>query len=208
MIDVHCLVHTANVTAYEEQIIAQMKQEKCANFHIIKNGKNIGLGRVCGFLTGNAPYVSYVDYDDLIEPGIFTKINEVMDTGIPWCYTDEVLVDKYGKYIKPGWSSNPELYPEEILSYVRVKPGVHVHHILTFRRDLITPKMCFIMKQLSELSEEYLRTELAAYDFHHIEEVGYYYRQHENNTLNNYECYRFTKEMRNDSRVDCRRSEI
>lgn len=202
MIDVHCLIHTSEITPYEEQIVAQMQNEKYANFHVVKNGSNIGLGRVVGFLTGKAPYVSYVDYDDLIEPGIFTKINEVMSSGIPWCYTDEVLIDEDGNFIKPGWSSHPELYSENVLQYVRVKPGVHVHHILTFRRDLITPKMCFIMKQLGELPEEYLRTELAAYDFEYINEVGYYYRQHSNNTVNKYESYRFNKEMGNDKRMD------
>ena len=191
MIDVHCLAHTDSATRYEEELITQMRNEKHINFHVLKNGRNIGLGRVCGFLAGDAPYVSYVDYDDLIEPGIFTKICEVMETGVPWCFTDEVLVDEEGKYIKPGWSSNPGLYPQSLLDYVRVRPGVHVHHILTFRRELLTPKVCFIMKQLYELPEEYLRTELAQYDFVHIEEVGYYWRQHSDNTMPKYESYEF-----------------
>ena len=56
---------------------------------------------------------------------------------------------------------------------------------------MYTPKVCFIMKQLYELPEEYLRTELAQYDFVHIEEVGYYWRQHSDNTMPKYESYEF-----------------
>lgn len=194
MIDVHCLVHTASVSKFEEELVEQMRHESDAKFHVIKNGSNIGLGRVAGFLTGTAPYVSYVDYDDLIEPGIFTEINEVMSSGVPWCYTDEMLIDVNGVHIKPGWSSNPELYSKDFLEYVKIRPVTHAHHILTFRRDLITPKMCFIMKQLSELSEEYLRTELAQYHFEHIKKVGYYWRQHCNGTMLKYESYKFGKE--------------
>lgn len=199
MIDVHCLVHTKKITSFEEILMKQLSLESDIKLHIIKNGSNIGLGRVTGFLSGTAPYVSYVDYDDMIEPGIFTEINEVMSNGVPWCFTDEMLIDENGEFLKPGWSSSPELYNESILGYVRIKPGVYAHHILTFRRDLITPKMCFIMKQLSELSEEYLRTELAQYHFEHIKKVGYYWRQHKDSTMLKYESYKWGEEnYRND----------
>jgi len=189
MIDVHCLVYKIE-DKFFPQILSQIEREADVNFFIVRNGDNIGEGRIKGFLTGSNPYVSFVDYDDLIEPGIFTKINSVMETGVPWCYTDEVLIDEEGKVLQPGWSSNPELYRESVLTYVRLKKGVYPHHILTFRRELLTPRIVYIMRQLKELPEEYLKMELIQYDFKHIHEVGYYWRQHKDNGMKQYKCYK------------------
>lgn len=189
MIDVHCLTHKQD-DRYFPLLKKQMETEEDVCFHIVQNGNNIGLGRTAGFLRGDAPYVSYVDYDDLIEPGIFTKINEVMETGVPWCYTDEMLIDEEGKHLQPGWSSNPELYNETILGFMRINKNEHVHHIITFRRELFTPKMFYIMKQLHELPEVYLITELAGYHHKHIHEVGCFWRQHADSSLKKHECYR------------------
>ena len=205
MIDVHCLVHRED-TEFFPQLQAQMAEEKDANFHIIPNGTSIGVGRCKGFLTGKSEYVSYVDYDDLIVPGIFSKINDVMSTGIPWCFTDEVLVDKDGNFIQPGWSIAPEIYNPIILEFTRIAEGVHAHHILTFRRDLISIKMIGIMEQLAELAEDYLRTELSKYNYVHIDEVGYLYRQHEKNSVLNFKVARILKEMLDDKRMDSSRS--
>lgn len=199
MIDVHCLVHKESKYFYELE--KQMKEESDISFHVVSNKENIGLGRVNGFMKGYHKYVSYVDYDDLIEPGIFAKINRVMDTGIPWCYTNEILIDEDGNKIQPGWSSNPELYSPAVLDLVRVNIDEHVHHILTFRRDLITPKILYIMRQLNELPEEYLRTELEKYSRLHINEVGYYWRQHNDNSCKKYEIYKDLERVKNDKRI-------
>lgn len=201
MIDVHCLVHKED-DKYLPLLVKQMQEEDCVNFFLVENGPNIGFGRAGGFLRGNAPYVSYVDYDDLIVPGIFKKINEVMDDGFPWCYTDEMLIDEEGKEIQPGWSSHPELYSPYLLSFVSVGAHDHVHHILTFRRDILTPKMLYIMDQLAELPEEYLRSELEKYHYKHIEEVGYYWRQHPDNTIKQYRCHKDMERVANDKRSD------
>ncbi len=181
MIDVHCLRHN-NEKVFFPQLLKQMKKEECVKLFVLKNGSNIGAGRIKGFLAGKSDYVSYVDYDDLIKPGIFKKIDEVMSTGISWCYTDEWLIDDKGCLLQPGWSSNPELYNNRVLDFVKIGKNKHCHHILTFRRELLTHKIVCIMKQLKELSEEYLRTELMQYKCKHIKTVGYYWRQHKNNT--------------------------
>lgn len=189
MIDVHCLLYKED-NKYFPQLLKQLMTEKDIMFYPVYNGTNIGEGRVKGFLTGSSPYLSFVDYDDLIEPGIFTKINSVMETGVAWCYTNEMLIDEENRILQPGWSSNPELYSESILSYLRINKTIYPHHIVAFRRDLFTPRMLYIMKQLKELPEEYLHLELAQYEGTHINEVGYYWRQHEFNGMKQYECYK------------------
>ncbi len=187
MIDVHCLRHN-DEKVFFPQLLSQLQREESINLFVIDNGRNIGAGRVKGFSSGKSDYVSYVDYDDLIKPGIFRQINSVMKTGIPWCYTDEWLIDEDGGFIQPGWSVKPEIYSSNILEFVKIGEGEYCHHILTFRRELLTRKLIYIMKQLKELSEEYLRTELMQYMHKHINAVGYFWRQHKNNTFNNYEC--------------------
>jgi hypothetical protein len=128
-----------------------------------------------------------------------------METGVNWCYTDEVLVDEQGKYLQPGWSSNPELYKENILGFVRVGDE-YVHHILTFKRSLLSPKLIYIMKQLKELPEEYLRTELASGSHVHIKEVGYFWRQHKGNSMKTFESYKAIERGENDKRMGIARS--
>lgn len=194
MIDVHCLVYKED-GKYFPQLVDQMTREKNIIFRLISNGNNIGEGRVKGFLTGSSPYVSFVDYDDLIEPGIFTKINTVMESGAAWCYTNEMLIDEENRLIQPGWSSNPELYKESILGYLRINGNIYPHHIVAFRRELFIPRMLYIMKQLKELPEEYLHLELAQHKEVHINEVGYYWRQHEHNGMKQYECYKDGKRL-------------
>jgi hypothetical protein len=189
MIDVHCLIHKKS--PFTPYLIKQMETEPAVTFHPIINGSNIGLGRAVGFTKGINPYVSFVDYDDMIESGIFTKINEVMEAGADWCYTDEVLIDRDGAILQPGWSSHPHLFSRSILDMVQIGLNEYANHIITLRRELLTPKILFIMKQLKELSEPYLFTELSKYERTHIKEIGYYWRQHEDNATKRLEYVQF-----------------
>lgn len=193
LIDVHCLVHKES--PFFPSLVKQMKEED-VNFHIVKNGTNIGLGRVNGFLKGTSSYISFVDYDDLIQPGIFKKIVDILEQGYDWVYTDEVLIDEFDKSIQPGWSSNPELYGPEILSFVQVSNNDYCHHIVAFRRSLLRLDLIFIMEQLTELAECYLYKELGRNtNFYHLKEVGYYWRQHEDNGIKQFHAYKVITEM-------------
>lgn len=200
MIDVHCLIHKES--EYFNLINEQMLSERDAKFYVLTNGSNIGLGRCRGFLTGTSPYVSYVDYDDLIEPGIFSIINKVMDSGAYWCYTNEALINKDGEILCEGWAKYPENFHPSIIDFVDLGAGVRPHHILTFRRELITPRMIYIMEQLSEHSEEFLRMELSRYPVNFIDVIGYYWRQHDDSTLQKYRSFRDFMRLKDDKRID------
>jgi len=181
MIDVHCLVH--KTSPYFPKLIDSMKGQ-FANFHVVDNGSNIGEGRINGFAIGDSPYVASVDYDDFVMPGIFRKIEETLERGADWVYTDEVIVDAEGNAIIPGWSSNPKLYVDDILNLHRVSDNDFCHHILAFRRELLTKEMKYIMRQLVELSEVYLKDELRrSSNYVHIKEVGYFWRLYGGNGI-------------------------
>ncbi len=201
-IDVHCLTYKAS--PFFPLLKRQMKEEN-VSFHVIQNGDNIGEGRVRGFLIGDNPYLSFVDDDDLIQPGIFQKVEEVLFQGYDWVYTDEYLIDKDGDWIQPGWSSNPELYSPELLHFMEVTEGVHCHHLLIFKRELLTPYLIFIMLQLKELAESFLMKELGRHpNLYHLKEVGYYWRQHEENTFKSFRCYQFFENLRKEEEKDGR----
>jgi len=180
-IDVHCLVHKE--IKYFPILKRQMEKED-VNFFVINNGTNLGEGRIKGFTKGNSPYVSFVDYDDLVEPGIFNLIEKVLDSGYDWCYTDEMLIDKDGNYINPGWSSHPFLYHPYLLKFNKIGDNKYCHHILAFRRELITVEMLYILKQLSEYTISYIMGELSKHKNHyHIPCIGYYWRIHGDNAI-------------------------
>jgi hypothetical protein len=152
---------------------------------------------VNGFLTGTSPYVSFVDYDDLIQPGIFKKVVDILERGYDWVYTDQMLIDEFGNPLQPGWSSNPELYRPELLAFMKINDNdEHCHHIVAFKRGLLRLDHLFIMSQLSELTECYLFRELGRHsNFYHLKEIGYYWRQHEDNGFKKFFCYKTITEM-------------
>lgn len=190
MIDVHCLVYKN--TRYFPELLKQIGNERNVNLYIIRNNDNIGKGRLKGFLTGNSPYVSLIDYDDLIQPGIFIEIEALLDRGCDCVYTDEVLIDENGEVLQPGWSSNPERYSPEILEAFDVGGGRYLHHLVAFRRELLRPYMALTLLQLHELAEPYLWKELGRVsEFYHLRQVGYYWRQHKDNGFKKFFCYKF-----------------
>lgn len=182
MIDVHCLVHKPS--PFFPTLQKQMQAESCVNFFVVDNGPNIGEGRAKGFSLGKSPLVSFVDYDDLIDPGIFDEINWVLGLGYDWCYTDEIIIDAEGNDLSEGWASRPDLYVDDILNLHRISDTDYCHHILAFRRELLTKEMAYIMRQCVELSEVYLKDELRrTSNYCHIDRVGYYWRIHGDNGL-------------------------
>jgi len=195
MIDVHCLIHRDS--SFFPLLEKQMKEEN-VNFYPIINGKNIGAGRVKGFLSGDNPYVSFVDYDDLIQPGIFEKIEYYLNKGFDWVYTDEMLIDEEGNEIQPGWSSNPELYSPELLLFMEASERQYCHHIVAFKKEILRLDHLFIMIQLSELAESYLFRELGRNNnFYHLKEIGYYWRQSEDNVYKQFTSYKLILELLN-----------
>jgi len=168
-----------------------MESEKDICFHIIPNGTNIGFGRVRGFLVGKSPYVSFVDYDDLIQPEIFFEINQILESGYDWCYTDEMLINEEGEELQPGWSSHPELYSPLLRSFQTFNSKDCCHHIVAFRRNLLRIDNLYIMRQLTELAEAYLYRELGRNNnYYHLQKVGYFWRQHENNGYKQFKAWK------------------
>jgi hypothetical protein len=126
--------------------------------------------RKYGFSLGTADLVTYVDDDDVVMPGIFRKIQEVMDAN------PEALA---------CWSL--EDWANEDMTEIASSPFVRPHHLITMRRDA--------MNSVINLTKEW-----SIFDHRHschvhmleglpkesivaIDQVGYVWRRHESSLL-------------------------
>lgn len=146
----------------------------------------IGYGRAESLKAGFAPYVAFVDPDDEIVPGIFAKLEAELFDNPAMVYTDEHLIDAGGKFIRTGWSRDPSfadsfpLHHRELLT--DWQNGGYLHHLCVFRRD-IALQFAEQLRSLHVNAEGFLSQHMLLNGkVKHLKELGYKWRQHDNNT--------------------------
>lgn len=163
MIDVHILTRPEQNNVWFAECLDSLKDEPVV-LHILQGVKDhVGLGRIQGFSQGSCEWVSFVDPDDVVVPGIFSKVLEVISTNdVDAVFTEEIQVDADLK----------QLYP------VR---GFNTHHLMVFRRSLLTP-LLDDLKDFPIKGDRYLATEfIKKHRAKPLHEVGYKWRIHESN---------------------------
>lgn len=112
MIDVHVLTHSETKKGWLMQCLRSLHGQACS-VHVVEGvDGDIAAGRAKGFSQGSHPYVSFVDSDDWVLPGIMQACTEKMSQGHDAIVTDElVTVDE---------------------RVIRVQP---MHHLIVVRRD-------------------------------------------------------------------------
>lgn len=139
--------------------------------------------REAGFRKGSAPYVSFVDPDDLVVPGVFERCVAALDQHWEWvgCYTDESLITADGDFLMHGWSIDPR--PFEAMGY-RHELMQGIHHLRVLRRSIV--ERCLPLKT-KRMPEPVLMHEMRKYgELGHIPIVGYHWRIHKANTFFTY----------------------
>ncbi len=183
MIDIHILIHPTANLQWLHEIVCQLDQEEGVNIFPIHNQLSIAEGRMEGYQLGSAPFVGFVDCDDLIEPGIFGKILAAFRDGAEVVSCNEQLMSEDGTRFTPGVLMMPSLYPPWVQSLFPYKDINH--HIFCFRRELLNPD--YVADSAMVLAETALAlgdcTYAAVKDIGSrkavlIPEVGYYYRRH------------------------------
>jgi len=171
-IDVHILTLPGEDKRLFDICLDSLKNEP-VNIHICEGIVGCtGTARANAFLKGTAKYVSFVDPDDYIEPGIFDKCLEVLESKNCNVYTTENYVDDGGNFLMVGpQSTHPWSYTSMRRMYVLV------HHLVVYQRVVVEKHLHWI-RGVSSLSE-YMLNLLCSLDvpFEHINEVGYYWRQ-------------------------------
>lgn len=174
MIDVHILKTKKDSDDLFEMCLKSLENEPINIF--IENGiiGDLGKARDLAFSKGSSEYVSYVDPDDLVVPGIFEKCLDLMTDDCAGVYSNETLIDIDGKIIREGCQHN------QIWTYEKMKNDPRfVHGITILKRKLVEKYKSnihgFVMHSDSLL--KILVSENGKNPFIHLNEVGYYWRQ-------------------------------
>ena len=116
MMDVHVLTHSGTRQQWLDECLESLRRQPCT-VHVVRGIEgNIAAGREIGFALGTSPYLSFVDSDDLAEPGAIETMLEVMETGVP----SAVGLER-------------RLLPDGVVGEV-----IRGHHLFVIRRDVLT----------------------------------------------------------------------
>ena len=168
-VDVHVLKVAAHAR-YHRECFASLLREPI-NLHLLDGSEgDIGQGRYEGFRQGEAEFVSYVDDDDYVKPGVFRKCVDLLDArpeaiGV---VTNEERV----------WENGEVFYthrPIVMDGYVHA----NLHQLKVWRRELILPYTEFML-ECPYRSEHIMvmRTLADGHRYVHLDEVGYVWRNY------------------------------
>ena len=189
MIDVHVIVRTTTNPEWVEQAIASIPTGLC-NVHVIDGADGIDtttINRLKGFNSGTAEYVSFVDDDDYVLPDAFEKCYEFLENNLDYAAVGTLE----NKLFDDGTIKSRSI--DEVLRYKKGDEHyeyfkwARLHHIIVFRREHVMPLLeverINTARRMVEglkfyMMEAGLKCELLPF-------VGYVWRIHKNNTMNN-----------------------
>lgn len=171
-VDTHVLLMPDTNRQWWEECQVSFRHEPI-NLHLAEGVPgHIGKARAKAYQLGNAPYLSFIDPDDLIVPGAFQACIDTLDAHPEACgaYTDEVLIDPAGEHLGAGiWTGrlwNPLLMLEP----------KYMHHIIVMRREFVLRHLAE-MEKWPNLAEFVLKGLLTQYGpWVHAGKVGYKWR--------------------------------
>lgn len=175
-IDVHIIKHpTQDRSKTLEPLLKQLESEPIKVHLTPGYDRMIGRGRYEGFQLGESQLVSYVDDDDEIVPGIYSKILQE--------FKDEPRIDGLCTREKKDKTNKRMGYGKFRYKYYDRRHFLRTHHISTYRRASIDPFINEI-QECPTTSEHTLVAILMLNNaiIKHLPEVGYYWTEHEGST--------------------------
>jgi hypothetical protein len=175
-IDVHVIRHPLHQRDAGLQRVLMQLADEPVNVHVVDGyPKHIGNGRFDGFSAGSARLCSYVDDDDLIEPGIYAKVLDAFarEPGLAGLCTREV------EHHEDGTTTATEfMHP-----YYNKIHLMHIHHLAVLSRAVITP----YLRELQDLPDGSEHTLWARVlrdggAVRHLPEIGYHWMKHAGNS--------------------------
>ncbi len=177
-VDVHIVV--SQNEPWFPQCFDSLKNEPVNIFYIDAIPGHTSAARTLGFLNGDSEYVSFVDPDDEVIPGIFSDCIEILekDKSLSGVYTDEILINANGEFLNNGWSMNPPTLPW----LQELHQGIH--HLRVLRRSAVMKCLPLKTKRMPEII---LMHEIKKCGpLHHLNKIGYKWRIHGSNTYMTY----------------------
>ena len=156
---------------YHEECMDSLKDEPIA-LHLIPGvAGDVGIGRWNGYHTGDAEFVSFVDDDDVVIPGIFEKCYQALDEnpdaiGVhtrEWIYESGAMT--LSQIPNPNWTWDRYFF--------------FVHHVVVYRMERVMP-YGDAAKECKVGFEHFMNMQIMmdGHRFHYIEDVGYIWRGH------------------------------
>ena len=135
-IDVHIIRPQVTTTITQEwfdKCLDSLKDEP-VNIHFADYvAGDIRAARRAGFLMGNAKYVSFVDYDDWVEPGIFSHVYERLERRPDACGAF-TLSNRVIEFVNVGLLNPFKPWPLPARGNL-----VDIHQLVVMRRDRCVP---------------------------------------------------------------------
>lgn len=116
MIDVHVLTHSGTRPEWLARCLASLRGEPCATHVVVGDEGHLGRGRARGFALGARPFVTFVDSDDYVLPGVMAA-----------CASE---LRQHRAVVTQEWI--------EAFGVRRKRPAQR-HHLAVYRRDDVTP---------------------------------------------------------------------
>ena len=172
MIDCHVLVDPSRDAS---AVLAQLAAEP-VNLHIApaRPGR-ISAARAAAIRAGSAPYVCWVDDDDQIAPGIFSRLLAVLEQNPEACGVccREARVDVSGRVLGV---SPPAGWRWSVADMIDQHPLVH--HIALMRRETVLP-LLDAMQRWPMVGDQWLIWMQAQFGpWQLLDEIGYTWRRH------------------------------
>lgn len=187
-VDVHIVVGTKE--QWLDKCLESLKNEPVTTWLVSRIEGDIAKARENGFSKGNSEYVSFVDPDDVVIAGAFSKCIKALDadTALAGVYTDDMLIDEQGNFISHGFAVDERPFREIGFPSELMK----IHHLRVFRRKFV--EKCLPLKT-KMVPEPILNVEIQNHGMLlHLPFTGYQWRMHPGNTIK-----RYTKEQCNEA---------
>ena len=134
MLDVHILHSDSTPSAAWERCLASVASERATIKILDGVDGHIGKGRYEGFSRGANPFVTYVDDDDMVSPGLLDYLHDALeehpDTTL--IYVRNRALPKEAPPVEP--IGTPQL---TVSQFARARHHLHTDHMLVYRRDTI-----------------------------------------------------------------------
>lgn len=140
--------------------------------------------RRLGYQHGTAPYVSFVDPDDIVSPGVFQKCLDVLENNPDICgvYTLSDTIDEYGNSIDVHFSHPFREWSIEIMN----NNLLEIHQICVMRREYVETYYNYLyckIPQCNVYDNTMLYIHLATYKpWKALDFVGYTWRKRTDGT--------------------------
>jgi hypothetical protein len=181
LIDVHIIV--SENEPWIEECLNSLESEPVNVWFVHRIEGDVRKAREEGFSKGSSEFVSFIDPDDVIVPGIFKQCLDVLheNPDAVGVYTTDELVDVSGNHIAYGWAQYEKPFTDKGFP-IELTNGIH--HLRVFRRSAV--EKCLPLKSRM-IPEPLLNAEIQKHgDLIHIPVVGYKWRIHGDNTFLKY----------------------